>query len=85
MIREIIGIVKIKVLIIHQIDSELPETLPFNAMITVTSAASPLINAIAMATRPRLAQPRTVFGNAAFTKNNTEREAGRIKWKKFWV
>jgi hypothetical protein len=66
------------VLIIHQIESELPETLFFNAMITVTNAANPLIKAITMATRPRLAQPRTVMGDAAFIKNITEGMAGRI-------
>jgi hypothetical protein len=80
LIRAIIGIININVLVIHQIDSELPEALCFNAMITVANATSPLIKAIAMATRPRLAQPRTVMGNAAFIKNSTTRIAGRITW-----
>jgi hypothetical protein len=41
-------------------------------MITVISAATALMNAIVIATSPRLAHPRTVLGIATLIKNSTD-------------
>lgn len=72
------GMVKINVLMIHHIESVLPDTLFFKAILTVTNADSPLNKAIVKATRPRLAHPSTVTGIAAFIKNRTKRSKGKI-------
>jgi len=77
MLRAITGMLKINVLLIHQFESGLPESLLFKAMITVPNAASPLNRAIKKAIRPRLTQPSTDTGNAALIKNNAVSTVGR--------
>ncbi len=79
------GIVKMSVLITHDVAFGSPLSRPLNPTMAVPNAARALIRDTETASKPRVAQPKTSTGVHATAKNIADIAAGINMWRKPWL